>query len=259
MSGKPYGRLTIAAAYAKYYLRAKNKHSVHPPTVYAIADKVLGAAYKIKHLDIESERARLKKSKQIISFTDYGKYGSVFEKKIADIANTTLKPKKYAQLISQLVAHHNAKDVLELGTSLGITTAYLARNEGTEIHTLEGDRTVADIAQHIWNQLGLQNVKCTIGNFDTTLDQLQGKTFDVIYIDGNHKLEPTLRYFEVLQQHATAKTLFIFDDIHYSKDMENAWDTIKAHSTTTSTIDLFFIGLVYIDPSLSKQHFTLRY
>jgi len=259
MSSKPYGKLAIAVAYAKYYLRAKSKHDVHPPTVYNIADEVLSTAHKIKHPDIESERSRLKKSKQVISFTDYGKSGNIFEKKIADISNAALKPKKYAQLISKLVAHHDAKNVLELGTSLGITTAYLARNEGTEIHTMEGDSTVADIAQHIWNQLGLQNIKCTIGDFDATLDQLQGKTFDVIYIDGNHKLGPTLRYFEVLQQHATSKTLFILDDIHYSKDMENAWDTIKAHSRTTSTIDLFFIGLVYIDPSLSKQHFELRY
>ncbi|MFT4826775.1 MAG: putative O-methyltransferase YrrM [Bacteroidia bacterium] len=259
MGAKPYGKLAIAAAYAKYYFRAKNKHSIHPPTVYKIADEVLNAAHKVRYPNIESERSRLKKSKQVISFTDYGKSGNIFDKKIADIARVSLKPKKYAQLISKLVAHQAAKHVLELGTSLGITTAYLASNEDTDIHTMEGDSAVADIAQQVWNQLGLQNIKCTIGNFDTTLDQLQGKTFDVIYIDGNHKLEPTLRYFEILKQHATDKTLFIFDDIHYSKDMESAWDSIKAHNRTTSTIDLFFIGLVYIDPSLSKQHFELRY
>ena len=259
MRSKPYGKLAIAVAYAKYYLRAKNKHNVHPPTVYAIADEVLSTAHKVTHSDIESERVRLKKSQQIISFTDFGKSGNIFEKKVSDIAKNALKPKKYARLLSKLIAFHKAQNVLELGTSLGITTAYLAKNEGTQIHTMEGDLSVARISQSIWDHLGLKNIQCTTGNFDTTLDSLGTAQFDVIYIDGNHNLEPTLRYFDSLQQNATSNTLFIFDDIHYSKGMEEAWQKIKSHDRTTTTIDLFFIGLVYIDPSLSKQHFELRY
>ncbi len=259
MGSKPYSKLAIAAAYAKYYLRASSKNKELTPTAYNVVDEVLSDARKVKHSDIEAERYRLQKSKQVISFTDYGKSGNIFEKKVADIAKNALKPKKYAQLISKLVAQRGSKTILELGTSLGITTAYLARNEGTEVQTMEGDPTVVDIAQHVWNQLGLQSISTTIGNFDVTLDQLEGKTYDVIYIDGNHNLEPTVRYFDVLLKHANAHTLFIFDDIHYSKGMEEAWESIKAHSQTTTTIDLFFIGLVYIDPSLVKQHFELRY
>ncbi|PCJ67395.1 MAG: SAM-dependent methyltransferase [Bacteroidetes bacterium] len=256
---KPYSKLKITKAYLSYFISGKTKHGIHSPTVYDFIENIIDKAYKSKSKSIENERTRLKKSKQVIDFKDYGKYGNIFRKNISDIARASLKSAKYATLLSQLVKYYKAKRVLEVGTSLGITTAYLAQNKDILVDTYEGDHTVANLAQGVWNQLGLTNVSSIVGNFDATLSEIDDVIYDVIYIDGNHKLDPTLRYFDQLQKNASESTVFIFDDIHYSKQMEEAWKQIKEMSKVSITIDLFFLGIVFMDPTLSKQNFILRY
>jgi predicted O-methyltransferase YrrM len=258
-SAKPYSKLNIATAYFRYRFKSLTKHGVHSPKVFEFMEEVLDSTSKSRNRKIERERKRLKESKQVIDFTDFGKSGNLFKKNVSDIARNSLKPKKYARLIAQTVNYYEAANVLELGTSLGITTAYIAQNENVKVHSLEGDPTVANIANSIWKHLGYKNITTTIGDFNATLGSLGDKTYDIIYIDGNHRLEPTLRYFEQLQRHANEKTLFIFDDIHYSPQMEKAWETIQANDSVTITIDLFFLGYVFIDKTLPKQNFTLRY
>ncbi len=255
----PYSAPHIIWKYVKYRLTAGNKHSVHPPTLFKFAEQVLQKSSQIKYRSAESERRRLKRSKQILNFVDFGKSGILLQKAVSDIAKHSLKPPKYAKLLCKIVAHQKAKNVLELGTSLGITTAYLAYNKETNVTTLEGDPSVVRIAETVWNQLGLTNIRSIIGPFEKTLDKVITKQYDIIYIDGNHRLAPTLRNFDKLLQASHSKTLFIFDDIHYSEEMEKAWRCLQADDRISSTIDLFFIGIVYIDPSLSKQNFTLRF
>lgn len=253
----PYSKLKIVRKYISYYFRSSTKSDIHSPFVYELVDQVVHKRRHPKTKLIEAERKRLTNSKAEIDFVDYGKAGNLFRKKVADIAKRALKPKKYAHLLRSIVYHYKAKNVLELGTSLGITTAYLAA-DGAQITTMEGDPNVANIAQNVWGQLGFKNIDCIVGNFDKTLDQLNGK-YDVIYIDGNHSYEPTLRYFKHLHQHAHEDTLFIFDDIHYSKDMERAWNDLQEKTAVTLSVDLFFIGIVSLSTSYTKQHFEVRF
>lgn len=258
-ASKPYSTPYVVWRYFVYRVRAGSKHSVHPPTLFSFAKNVLPNARKLKYKAAEKERQRLKKSKQVLDFVDYGKSGVLLQKRVADIAKRSLKPTKYAKLLGKIVEHQKANRVLELGTSLGITTAYLALNKDTYVTTLEGDPSVAQIAKSVWNQLGHNNIDSVVGPFEKTIDTVLDEKYDVIYLDGNHRLEPTLRYFDQLQAAANQQTLFILDDIHYSPEMEQAWETLKKDERVTSTIDLFFIGLVYVDPALSKQHFTLSF
>lgn len=256
---KPYSALRMFWRYLIYRIKADNKHNVHPPTLFSFADGVFSRAKKMRYKDAENERERLKCSKQILDFVDYGKNGTLTQKPVAEIAKRSLKSPKYARLLGAIADHRQAKAVLELGTSLGITTAYLARQKNTHVTTLEGDASVAAIAQSVWNQLGHTNVLSIVGSFEKTLGEVLNKSYDLIYIDGNHRLEPTLRYFNQLLPSSHAQTLFVFDDIHYSKDMEKAWETIKKHPNVCSTIDLFFVGIVFVDPALTRQHFLLGY
>ena len=159
----------------------------------------------------------------------------------------------------RIVQHFQPNKVLELGTSLGITTAYLAYDQSVDITTLEGSERVAQEAEQVWKNLKLSQIQCITGDFDKTLLSVTQQSFDLIYLDGNHRCEPTLAYFEMLKKNSYKKTIFIFDDIHYSKSMEEAWRQIKQQADVTITIDLFFVGLVWIDPSLSKENFVLRY
>jgi predicted O-methyltransferase YrrM len=127
------------------------------------------------------------------------------------------------------------------------------------VTTLEGSEQVAQEAQQVWKNLKLSQIKCITGDFNHTLNEVAKESFDLVYIDGNHRCEPTLAYFDTLTKNSHKKTIFIFDDIHYSPSMEKAWKQIKNRPEVSITIDLFFIGIVWIDPSLSKENFVLRY
>lgn len=185
------------------------------------------------------------------------------KRKISAIAKAALKPKKYSQLLGRIVSHFKPALVLELGTSLGITASYMAaaNMEGSVI-TMEGAPNVAKEARKTFAHLGLHNVEIREGDFDEILPTYLNSvsTIGLAYIDGNHKYEPTIRYFNYLKEKSNEASIFIFDDIHWSKEMETAWDEIKKDPSVTLTIDLFFIGLVFFRKAQQeKEHFIIRY
>ena len=153
-------------------------------------------------------------------------------------------------------------NILELGTSLGISTSYLAKaDDNVQVFTFEGCRETSKIAQDNFNKQNITNASVILGNFNITLAEKlkEIKTIDLAFIDGNHQEQPTIIYFEQCLEYANNNTIFVFDDIHWSKGMENAWSYIKAHPKTTLTIDLFFVGIVFIKSELSKEDFTIRF
>jgi predicted O-methyltransferase YrrM len=162
-----------------------------------------------------------------------------------------------------MVAYYGSEKIMELGTSLGITTSYLAAaNPNSSVFTLEGASEVAAIAKTNFQQLGLGNVQIVIGNFDHTLAALLNNLdyLDFVFVDGNHRYEPTLQYFQQLKPKMRAHSILIFDDIHWSKEMEAAWETIKEDPAITVSIDLFFIGIVFFrKENRVKQHFTISF
>ena len=255
----PYSKIKITLKYLRYFLSSKGRHGVHSPLVYQFITQVLNSNEDSKYPFAEYERKRLQSDTTLIDFVDFGKSGKTYEKKINTIAKSSLKSKKYAQLLRGIVQHFQPNKVLELGTSLGITKAYLAYDQSVDITTLEGSERVAQKAEQVWKNLKLYQIQCITGDFDKTLLPVSQQSFDLIYLDGNHRCEPTLAYFDMLKENSHKKTIFIFDDIHYSKSMEEAWRQIKQQADVTITIDLFFIGFVWIDPSLSKDNFVLRY
>ena len=134
-------------------------------------------------------------------------------------------------------------------------------NPTGKVFTFEGCPETAKVAQQSFEKLNIKNTEITLGDFNTTLTQKLTElgTIDLAFIDGNHQEKPTIAYFKECLHYANNDTLFIFDDIHWSKGMENAWKQIKKHPKTTVTIDLFFVGIVFIKSELSKEHFTIRF
>ncbi|HNR16193.1 MAG TPA: SAM-dependent methyltransferase, partial [Chitinophagaceae bacterium] len=83
---------------------------------------------------------------------------------------------------------------------------------------------------------------------------------DFAFIDGNHRQEPTERYFNQLLPKMHHESILVFDDIHWSSEMEQVWKTIKDHPSVRCTVDLFFIGVVFFrDEFREKQHFSIRF
>ena len=253
-------------AYLRFWLRSGNAHGLHSPFVFGLYTSVvrhtgLFGAYEA----IEDRRRQLLSSPASIHVTDFGAgshTGAGQQRRVADIARTAAKPRPLAQLLFRLVNYFRPATILELGTSLGLTTAYLAAASSQQrVITLEGCPNVAAVARETFAALSLGNIEIIEGNIDHTLAPTLaalGAPVDFVFFDGNHRYEPTLRYFEHCLAHRTDESVFVFDDIHWSADMERAWEVIKAHPDVRLTVDLFYIGVVFFRKNQPKQHFSLR-
>lgn len=215
---------------------------------------------------IESLRKQLLKNKHVLEIEDMGAGSRLHptrQKSVSQLAQTAVKPKKYAQLLYRLVKHYQPKTILEFGTSLGITTAYLSSaNPQAQIVTMEGSRTIAQIATENFKKLNLSNIQSVQGNFDNILPGVLDTipVIDLAYVDGNHRYQPTINYFRQLLAKSQSHTILIFDDIHWSGEMEKAWEEIKQHPSVQYTIDIFFLGFVFFRKDFRvKQDFKIRF
>lgn len=240
---------------------------MHSPFVFNFILHVLNnkSGYE-PPLQIEALRTSLLQDHSIITINDLGagsRVKSSKQKTIRQIAKTAVKPKKWSLFLFRLVKHYSPQTIIELGTSLGISTAYMAAaNLQATIITIEGSPEIQKRASKNFNELHMGFIKSLQGPFDVVLPQVltSVEQVDLAYIDGNHRLQPTLRYFEQLLQKKSADSVFVFDDIHWSAEMEEAWRVIQQHPAVRYTIDLFFLGLVFFRPEFKvKQHFRVRF
>jgi len=215
---------------------------------------------------VEALRNQLLNDNRILEVKDFGA-GSVIDKKskrsVSSIAKNAAKPKKFGQLLFRMIKYYRPARILELGTSLGITTSYLSfAKADARLITMEGSKEIANIAKRNFKNLEIRNVEIIEGNFDKTLSSVvRGlSTVDFAFIDGNHRKEPTERYFNELLAKINNDSILVFDDIHWSGEMESAWETIKNDAAVKCSIDLFFIGIIFFRKEFKeKQHFTIRY
>ena len=259
-------KLKLVSNYINYFLHATNEHGIHSPFIYefyndAIADKTPFYIYK----DIESIRAKLLLTNLEIKIEDHGagsKINQTSIRKIKDIAKHTLKSPKYGQLLFRIVNRLKPKTILELGTSLGLSTLYLTASDKTiKVTTVEGCPNTAKAAQVNFDKIGFKNINLITDTFDHFLPLYlsQNNLLDFVFFDGNHQKEATLNYFNLCIEKTHQQTVFVFDDIHWSEGMTEAWKQIKKHPKVTSTIDLFFVGIVFFNKQLSKEDFLLRF
>lgn len=259
-------KIRFAFNYLKYLLSGQTKHDIHSPFIFELLTNVIEdtTPYYIFQ-PIELLRDKLLISKKVISITDFGAGSTINssrQRKVADITKHSAKPAKYGQLLFRLINHFKPARILELGTSLGISTLYLAApDSNARVITLEGCPETAAVAEHNFHLLKIKNIELTIGDFKKTLPDALSKLqqVDVVFFDGNHQKDATLNYFEQCLPFAHTNSLFIFDDIYWSKGMEEAWATIKNHPKAIVTVDLFFIGLVFFRAEQNKQHFKLKF
>ena len=264
-----YTHFQLSKKYLRYYFTAANGqgHGVHSPFVFDFIKNVLKDKTQYNcYAATESRRNKLQVNNELIEVEDFGAGSAVIKtnkRVVKGIAYSSLKPKKYAQLLFRMVRYYKPLTIVELGTSLGITSAYLSQgNPQAKLFTCEGAASIAAIAEQTFDDLQIKNAEIIKGDFAKTLPALFSKieTVDFAFIDGNHREGPTLEYFQQLLNHSTPLTIFVFDDIHWSTGMEAAWHTIQLHPAVTLTIDLFFIGIVFINPDFKvKQHFSIRF
>ena len=229
--------------------------------------------------EIEKVRAKMLADTREVEFVDYGAGIGNREsengnreardrRKVSDIAKRSLAKKKYAQMLARLVnwlgngllaIGDRRLVIVELGTSLGVTTAYMAAmDKRNKVITYEGCPAVAEIAQENWKALGLKNIDCRVGEITAEILDRDLERVDVAFIDANHTYAGTRAYFNVLAEKVHRKSVMIVDDIHYNKEMEQAWREICADERVTSTMDLYQMGLVFFDKDYWKRDYRIR-
>lgn len=255
----------IIKSYFNYRSKAKGRHSLHSPFLYDLYETCITKEKKSgHHSKIELLRRKLGKDSSLISINDLGAGSRVEksnERKISQIAKYSLKSAKEAQFLSCLTKKTQSKTIIELGSSLGLTTARIALDNPTsKIHSIEGCKNIANIAENNLKELGVNNVTIHIGNFDSIFPELLQKlNADLIFIDGNHTKEATIRYFNMALDKINPKGYMVFDDIYWSEGMTEAWKTIIANPKVSLSVNLFHLGIISVDQDFSKQDFVLKF
>ena len=252
-------------SYLKFLWKSTNEHGIHSPFVFDLVTKCFYDQGRYPEYSIlQNYRQSLLQNRKSIDVTDFGAGSKIFNsdtRQISKIAITAGISSKRAELLFRIVHYFKPESVLEIGTSLGLATASLSLgNADSAITTLEGCSTTSNVATQGFEKFAMKNVNLVVSEFDTYLQSLSdvSATFQLIYFDGNHQKDATLEYVNLLLPTINDNSLWIFDDIHWSPEMEIAWETIKKNPLVTVTIDTFQWGFVFFRKCQVKEDFVIR-
>ena len=265
-----YNSFQLAWKFLVYLLTSSNGkgHGVHSPFVFDFIVNVLrgkNADVQAFH-QIEAKRRAFEQSSLVLDVLDLGagsSSGKQNQRTVSSIAKRAAKPSRFARLFYRIITYYQIDSVLELGTSLGLTTRYLsiaAPQHG--VISIEGAPAIAQFTSKSLSEEGFCNTTILTGDFNDHLPEALAsmKGRKLLFFDGNHQYQPTLDYFQAALGVIADADILIFDDIHWSKDMEKAWSEIRNNEKVSCTIDLFFIGIVFFRKEFKeKLDFAIRF
>ncbi len=253
-------------SYLNYHFHKKGKHGIHSPFVFDFVVKVLNDKQMYSdYSKIEQSRKRLLHDHNTIETVDFGSGAGnkdfiTFRSTVKNLTQKRAQSIAETRLLYRISRYFKPKTILELGTSTGLSTIALALGySNAQLYTIEGCASLASVAESQFNKLNISNIHQIIGNFNDTLSDVIEKVvhLDMVFFDGNHRKTPTLDYFNHCLTKAGSNSVFIFDDIHWSEEMEETWSSIQQHPDVRLTLDLYSMGLVFFDKGITKQHFVL--
>lgn len=257
--------LQIIKSYLKFLYHSKNEHGVHSPFVFNLVTKCFYDKKKYaEYYILKNYRNALLQNKNTIEVSDFGAGSRVFKsntRAINQIASNAGISTKRAELLFRITNYFKPQSILEIGTSLGLATSALSLgNKKAKITTMEGCANTLVVANNLFEKFDLKNIDSIQTEFSSYLqnDSVKTEPNSLIYFDGNHSKQATLEYFELLLPTITNESVWIFDDIHWSTEMEEAWGIIKNHPKVTITIDTFQWGIVFFRIEQEKEHFVIR-
>lgn len=257
--------LSYSFRYLKFYVKSVTIYDLDAPFVVQFVQEVIFDKRYFRAFDfIEAQRKQLLQNQHAIRVTDYGAGSKVARtqvRQIRDIAKHSAISPKTGQWLFKTVLFAKPRHILELGTSLGISALYLgtARKQ-TNVITLEGCPQTAEQATRTILQTGTQHIEVRQGRFSDTLEVALNdiETLDLLYVDGDHRLQPTLEYVEKCLTKAHSRSVFILADIHWSSEMEQAWEILSKHTQVRLAIDVFDVGFLFFDERiLNYQYYAM--
>jgi predicted O-methyltransferase YrrM len=254
--------------YLIYILLSRHKvgHGIHSPFVFNLVSKVFrNKTDPYVVFKVEQVRKKMISDKRSILVQDLGSRSRLLKtnlRGVSDIARNSPVSRKFGMLLSNMAAEFGKPMILELGTSLGISTMYMAAScIDTKICTIEGCHATAAIARQNFIDSGLNNIEIVEGSFDEVLPGLSttGIKPGLVFIDGNHRKEPVIKYFCQIAEMSDSKTVIVIDDINYSKEMAEAWDEIRLHKKVSVSVDIHRMGIIFFREGISPNNYVIRY
>lgn len=255
-----------AISYLHYISSAKSIQYIHSPFLFELMQYVFDDSAKKFPKEfgaIEGQRKKMEKDVSLINYQDFGAGGDLQREKtiaLKDIVKSAVKQSKYSRFLYRLVQYQKSIEVVELGTSLGITTAYLSL-ACNKVHTVEADKNILTVAKNNWLQLSRNNIHSYCFDLNDSWDSLSEhvNTIDFLFIDANHRKEAMIRYVLQSLPYIHQRSVIVLDDIYWSEETKEAWEILKKRKEVSLSFDIFQMGVLFFDSNLSKQHFTLRY
>ena len=250
-------------SYIKFLLSSTNQHGVHSPFVYSFVTKCLYDKTKFdNYKKLNQYKNDLLNSSIELHVVDLGEGSKKMANKqrhVSQMAKTSSSSNKNTKLLYRVAKYFDFKKTLELGTSLGMGTYALSlANPKAKITTIEGCPNTSAFAKSQLENQDIANVEFMEGNFEDIIPRLKDENYDFIFFDGHHNKVATIKYFESLLPKIHNETVFVFDDIYWSKGMTEAWEYIKNHKLVTVTVDCFHLGFVFFRKEQAKEHFKIR-
>jgi len=246
----------------------RRPYGINSPFLYNLADKcIFNRESSADFWLLEQKRKELHNDHTEICVLDFGlgprrfavKSGveSIsYRRKVSSIARNALLSPAMCRLMWRLTKYFSPKTILEIGTSLGITTSYLANAAPeSKIITLEGCPQTAARAELLFEECGAANIDLYVGLFDNSLPKALKELVqvDMAYLDGDHSYKAAIQNFNTILGHLHPGSVLIVDDIRWSKGMKEAWCEMAAHPKATLAVDLYKTGMLFFNPALSKQ------
>ncbi|WP_166386313.1 MULTISPECIES: O-methyltransferase [unclassified Polaribacter] len=250
--------------YLRFLVKSSNQHGVHSPFVYDLVTTCFYKKTDPKLFKLFSKtKQQLLDNKSLIKVTDFGAGSKIFknnERQVSKIAKIAGLSNKKAKLLIRIIQYFEPKNVLEIGTSIGLgTSAVKIGNKETAILSLEGCPETSKVANKLFSKNNYKDIQIITGDFKNTLPEaIKNQQFDCIYFDGNHTKKDTLHYFNTCLDTVTNNSVWIFDDIYWSDEMKEAWTEIKNHNKVKVTVDVFYWGIVFFRKEQEKEHFKIR-
>jgi predicted O-methyltransferase YrrM len=254
--------------YIEYCLYSQHKtgHGVHSPFVFNLITKVFrNKTDKSIVFTVESLREKLLSDKRKIVIDDYGSGSKNMKsnfRRVSDITRYSSVPEKYGILLANMAGEFGSPSVIELGTSLGISTMYMALGSPqSQVFTIEGSMELSGIAKSNFVDSEVHNITSITGTFENKLPELllEVKKPGMVFIDGNHRKDPLINYFYQIAEISGESTIIVIDDINNSKEMAEAWTAVKKHEKVSLTVDIFRMGIVFFRKGMTRQDLIIRY
>lgn len=258
-------RLRTLPLYFNYFLKVTDQHSLQAPFIFEFYTNLIQGINKNKGIEeIETIRMAFLNDHANIRGIDFGAGSRVAvsgrDRTVSMIAKHGISSKKDCIFLSELVKRIQPKSCIELGTSLGVASAYLSKSiKNGHIYTFEGNDALVQKSTEVFHRLNCKNVKLIQGEIDKMLPgQLeQLEKIDFAIIDANHTYSALLHYFDLLKIKMSDSGVMVIDDIRWSVDMYRGWERIISDSSVIISIEFLNKGLLIFKKGVRKQHYIL--